>query len=65
VVEVFLAQNEGFVLPEVAVASFSLYSSSLVDDVPVYRRQRSFRLVVPDQSGTRPLPNVAEPDSPN
>jgi 2'-5' RNA ligase len=42
VVDEFLARHEGFSMSGVAVAGFGLYSSVLVRDVPVYRRERSF-----------------------
>jgi 2'-5' RNA ligase len=44
VVSEFLARHRGVTLPEVAVTSFGLYSSVLVADVPLYRRERAFPL---------------------
>ncbi len=44
VVEEFVAQAQGFTLPGVAVTEIGLYSSTFVDDVPVYRRDRAFTL---------------------
>jgi 2'-5' RNA ligase len=40
-----LGQNEGVVLPPVSVHGFSLYSTSLVADAPVYQREKTFPLV--------------------
>jgi 2'-5' RNA ligase len=45
-VDEFLAQGEAISLSAVSIAGFSLYSSSLVGDAPVYRRERSFRLLI-------------------
>jgi 2'-5' RNA ligase len=43
-VEDFLARNRRFSLPAFPVAAFGLYSSVLVRDAPVYRRERVFSL---------------------
>jgi 2'-5' RNA ligase len=52
VVDEFLAVNEGFLLSDVPVAGFGLYSSAPVGGVPVYRRQRSFELLMAeDEAG--------------
>ena len=40
----FLARQAGFTLPAVLVREFGLYSSAFVNDVPVYRLERSFPL---------------------
>jgi 2'-5' RNA ligase len=54
VVDEFLAQGEGFSLPGVRIAGFSLYCSSLVGGAPVYRRERSFRLTAPEGDAGAP-----------
>lgn len=46
VVTELLARHAAFSLPGVPVAAFGLYSSTLVGDAPVYRRERSFPLQV-------------------
>lgn len=51
VVEDFLVRHAGFALPPVAVTEFALYSSTFVDDVPVYRRERSFPLLADGTGG--------------
>ncbi len=48
VIEEFLTQGERFSLAAVAITGFGLYSSTLVDDAPVYRRERSFELLAPE-----------------
>lgn len=45
VVDKFLSQNHGFVLPSIPVEGFALYSSRNVDDAPVYFRERWFPFV--------------------
>jgi 2'-5' RNA ligase len=42
----FLTRPAAFSLYEVPVVAFGLYSSKLVGDAPVYRRERSFPLLV-------------------
>lgn len=42
----FLARPAAFSLSEVPVVEFGLYSSTLFGDAPVYRRERSFPLLV-------------------
>ena len=44
VVDEFLGQHKGFLLADVRVDGFALYSSVLDGDVPVYQRERSFQL---------------------
>jgi 2'-5' RNA ligase len=44
VVDDFLAQGEGFLLDAVLIKGFGLYSSTLVDDEPLYRCEQSFSL---------------------
>lgn len=44
-IDEFLAQAEAFSLAAVPIRTFSLYSSTSVGDVPVYRRERSFELL--------------------
>lgn len=46
VVAKFLTRHAAFSLPGVPVAAFGLYSSTLAGDAPVYRRERSFPLLV-------------------
>jgi 2'-5' RNA ligase len=46
VVDEFLARNQGFCLAAIPITRFSLYSSSFVGDAPVYRRERSFQLLI-------------------
>lgn len=46
VVTEFLATHAAFSPSEVPVVAFGLYSSTLVGDAPVYRRERSFPLLV-------------------
>ena len=48
VADEFLAMNEGFSLSDIPVAGFGLYSSAPVGGVPVYRRERSFELLMAD-----------------
>jgi 2'-5' RNA ligase len=45
----FLAQNGLLSLPAVSVATFGLYSSTLVSDVPVYRCEGSLELRSPEE----------------
>ena len=45
VVAEFLARHEGFSMSGVSVAGFGLYSSTFAAGAPVYRRERSFRLL--------------------
>lgn len=45
VVDKFLSQNHGFVLPPIPIEAFALYSSTNVDDAPVYHRERWFPFV--------------------
>jgi 2'-5' RNA ligase len=44
VIEEFTSTHSGFSLSEVPITAFGLYSSSLVGDVPVYRREKEFPL---------------------
>lgn len=46
VVAEFLVRHAAFALPGVPVAAFGLYSSTLVGDAPVYRRERAFPLLL-------------------
>lgn len=43
-VEEFCRTHASFVLPDVSVTAFFLYSSAFVDGVPRYRRERPFAL---------------------
>ncbi|MFC5475699.1 RNA 2',3'-cyclic phosphodiesterase [Paraherbaspirillum soli] len=45
VVSLFLEQHAAFLLPDLPVVGFGLYSSSLIDGVRVYLRERAFRLL--------------------
>jgi 2'-5' RNA ligase len=47
-VDEFLARRRTFSLPGVPVLEFGLYSSAFVGDLPVYQRERSFLLSVPE-----------------
>jgi 2'-5' RNA ligase len=46
VVDAFLTENKSLFLPGWTVGKFGLYSSSLVNDVPVYRRESEFSLQI-------------------
>jgi len=54
VVDEFLSRNAAFGLPRVEVTAFGLFSSALVDGVPVYRRERSFPLLATGDKGAMP-----------
>lgn len=45
VVERFLERNQGLSLPPEPVSGFSLYSSTIIDDAPVYRCEHWFPFV--------------------
>jgi 2'-5' RNA ligase len=46
VIDNFFAQGEGFLLDAGLITGFGLYSSTLVDDAPLYRREQSFSLTL-------------------
>jgi len=54
VVDEFRSRNAAFGLPRVEVTAFGLFSSALVDGVPVYRRERSFPLLATGDKGAMP-----------
>ena len=45
VVDKFLAQNRGLTVPAIPIEGFALYSSTNVDDAPLYRCERWFPFV--------------------
>ena len=55
VVAEHLARHAAFSLPEMPIAEFGLYSSTLGGDGPIYRRERSFPLLAAGSRG-RPAP---------
>jgi RNA 2',3'-cyclic 3'-phosphodiesterase len=50
-VQEFLQRHASFRLEGISIPGFWLYSSSLVANVPVYRRERGFELIEPGSSG--------------
>jgi 2'-5' RNA ligase len=48
VADEFLTRHARLHLPALPITAFSLYSSEFLDGVPVYRRERLFRLSQPD-----------------
>jgi 2'-5' RNA ligase len=62
VVAEFLDRHRAFAPPLFPAAGFGLYSSTFAGDAPVYRRERSFPLLVPDGGGrVRQAPDADRP----
>lgn len=51
IISKFLDQYSGLCLPDIPIRSFGLYSSVTASDGPVYRCEKSYPLLMPDQQG--------------